>query len=139
MHVAMTMLLLLASLPAGEGPLVHPVWPPERGAPAPGWALDDEPLPPFGGQGWVDELPRVLGGSPVGRRPAEKASFAAVIVVATLVDSHGRVRDERVVTRPTPLDAEAVATVRCYRFAPARRNGRPVATWVSIPVHFSTY
>ncbi len=37
------------------------------------------------------------------------------------------------------LDAAAVRTVRQWRFVPARRNGRPVAAAVTVPVLFKLY
>ena len=37
------------------------------------------------------------------------------------------------------LDAAALRTVRHWRFVPARRNGRPVAAAVTVPVLFKLY
>lgn len=34
------------------------------------------------------------------------------------------------------LDASALTTVRRWRFVPATRAGKPVSSWVEVPVHF---
>jgi protein TonB len=115
---------------------VHPVWPPDRvtlGDAAPG----DEPLPSFGERVWVDVLPRVLYGPPphwpegIFQEPV-----SVTVIVQALVDTHGRVRATRVVKSAPPFDAPAEDAVRLFHFAPARRNGLPVAVWVAVPIHY---
>jgi TonB family protein len=121
---------------AADSVQVHPVWPPDHvtlGDASPG----DEPLPSFGERVWVDELPRLLYGPPP-RWPEGifQESMSATVIVQTLVDTHGRVRATRVVTSAPPFDATAEDAVRLFRFAPARRNGLPVAVWVAVPIRY---
>lgn len=35
------------------------------------------------------------------------------------------------------LDEAAIAAVRQWVFRPARSNGKPIATWVAVPVRFA--
>ena len=55
-----------------------------------------------------------------------------------LVDPSGRVVDVRVLESSGfgALDAEAVKTVRDWRFRPAQRGGLPVAGSITTAVHF---
>ncbi|MCA3368500.1 MAG: energy transducer TonB [Roseomonas sp.] len=61
-----------------------------------------------------------------------------VVRVELLVDPNGRVVDVRVLESSgfNTLDAEAVKTVRDWRFRPAQRAGVPVAGSITTAVHF---
>jgi len=61
-----------------------------------------------------------------------------VVRVELLVDPNGRVVDVRVLESSgfSALDAEAVKTVRDWRFRPAQRGGLPVAGSITTAVHF---
>jgi len=61
-----------------------------------------------------------------------------VVRVELLVDPNGRVVDVRVLESSgfSTLDAEAVKTVRDWRFRPAQRAGVPVAGSITTAVHF---
>ena len=61
-----------------------------------------------------------------------------VVRVELLVDPSGRVVDVRVLESSgfSALDAEAVKTVRDWRFRPAQRAGVPVAGSITTAVHF---
>ncbi len=61
-----------------------------------------------------------------------------VVRVELLVDPHGRVVDVRLLESSgfSALDAEAVKTVRDWRFRPAQRGGLPVAGSITTAVHF---
>lgn len=61
-----------------------------------------------------------------------------VVRVELLVDPSGRVVDVRVLESSgfSTLDAEAVKTVRDWRFRPAQRAGVPVAGSITTAVHF---
>jgi protein TonB len=61
-----------------------------------------------------------------------------VVRVELLVDPNGRVVDVRVLESSgfSTLDAEAVKTVRDWRFRPAQRGGLPVAGSITTAVHF---
>ena len=61
-----------------------------------------------------------------------------VVRVELLVDPNGRVVDVRLLESSgfSALDAEAVKTVRDWRFRPAQRGGLPVAGSITTAVHF---
>ncbi|MCA3308168.1 MAG: energy transducer TonB [Roseomonas sp.] len=61
-----------------------------------------------------------------------------VVRVELLVDPNGRVVDVRLLESSgfSALDAEAVKTVRDWRFRPAQRAGVPVAGSITTAVHF---
>jgi periplasmic protein TonB len=58
------------------------------------------------------------------------------VVVEFVIDVDGRVADPRVVRSVPLLDAAALEAVRQWRFVPATRRGRPVATRSRAPVSF---
>jgi TonB family protein len=69
--------------------------------------------------------------------PARKLHLKGVVGLNIVVDQAGRVSDVRIV-KPmgAGLDENAVNTVRTWRFAPATKDGRPVAVAVYIEVDF---
>lgn len=78
---------------------------------------------------------------------AFKQGLYGVVTVEFVIDTKGRVRDPKVVSSKKAPGAdqafatrelldEAVRTVREWRFEPARKNGRPVATVAQAPVSF---
>jgi periplasmic protein TonB len=58
------------------------------------------------------------------------------VVVEFVIDVDGRVADPRVVRSVPLLDAAALEAVRQWRFQPALKKGRPVATRSRAPVSF---
>jgi protein TonB len=58
------------------------------------------------------------------------------VVLEVLIDDRGKVARVRVVQSIPILDAAAVETVREWVFAPALKNGRPVASIALAPVSF---
>lgn len=60
------------------------------------------------------------------------------VIVRVQVLSDGRVGQAfiRDTSGSKPLDDAAVATVRGWRFQPARRNGQPVPAWVNVPIEY---
>ncbi len=58
------------------------------------------------------------------------------VKVGFVIDAGGHVVDARVVRSIPLLDAAALACVREWRFRPAFKNGRPVATRAMAPVRF---
>lgn len=69
--------------------------------------------------------------------PARKLHLKGVVGLQVVVDDAGRVSDLNIV-KPmgAGLDENAVNTVRTWRFAPATKDGRPVAVAVYIEVDF---
>lgn len=61
------------------------------------------------------------------------------VIVEILIDSTGAVVRARVIQSIPALDAAALQTVREWRFAPAIKNGRPVATIAQAPVTFRIF
>jgi protein TonB len=61
------------------------------------------------------------------------------VVVEVLIDESGRVAEVRVIRSVRLLDEAALDAVRQWRFVPAFRRGRPVASLVHAPVTFRIY
>ena len=62
-----------------------------------------------------------------------------VVEVEFLIDGHGDVVSARVIRSVPLLDAAAIATVRQWKFRPAMKGGRPVATIARAPVAFRIF
>lgn len=82
---------------------------------------------------------RILRG-PAPKYPvaARKAGWEGAVVVSILVDESGRAAavTVRESSRYAALDEAAVAAVKQWRFAPARRNGEPVVSTHTVRVRF---
>lgn len=122
-----------------------------EGTALPGLALG----PAGGGAGLGTTLPGTHAGAqtsdepdtparPVARpapsypRDAQRAGIEGAVVVRLHVDARGRV-DDVVVVRATPpevFDAVALRTARSYRFEPARKHGRAVASTIEQRIVF---
>ena len=61
------------------------------------------------------------------------------VLLEILIDSEGRVVRARVLSSNPALDAAALETVRGWRFAPALKRGRPVATLAQAPIAFRIF
>jgi TonB family protein len=72
--------------------------------------------------------------------PALKEKYRGVVVVSALVGEDGLTSDVRVI-RPLGmgLDKKAIEAVRHYQFMPAIKDGKPVATRISIDVNCNIY
>jgi TonB family protein len=69
---------------------------------------------------------------------ARKARIQGTVELLIIVEADGEVRVDNVrKSLGYGLDQRAIEAVRKWRFAPGRRDGRPVATWVSVLVNFS--
>ena len=68
---------------------------------------------------------------------ARNRGVDGTVHVSALVGVDGLVHDTRVVRSIPLLDSAAVMAVRQWRFVPAKSAGKPIATWVAIPVKFS--
>jgi protein TonB len=62
-----------------------------------------------------------------------------IVVLEILIDESGHVVHARVVRSIPLLDAAALSAVRRWRFVPALRRGRPVATLATAPISFRIY
>ena len=83
---------------------------------------------------------RPLAGNAEPKYPASmlRAGVGGTVVVLAEVDAQGNPIDVRVVERSgeRDLDRAAVNAVRQWRFEPAMRNGKAIATSVKVPVDF---
>lgn len=69
---------------------------------------------------------------------AKAASIKGKVIVQAFVDIKGRVT-ETVILKDIPnsgFGKAASAAIKRTRFNPAKRRGKPVAAWITIPVHF---
>jgi protein TonB len=113
---------------------------PPAGPPPPPPAGGPGDLPAFGEYVPVDELPvAVKTVGPVYPEDARKAGVQGTVMVQALLGVDGLVLDARVTHSIPMLDAAAVAAVRQWRFKPAMAGGKPVATWVAVPVKFTLH
>lgn len=83
---------------------------------------------------------RPMAGNAEPKYPAAmlRAGVGGTVVVLAEVDAQGTPIDVRVVERSgeRDLDRAAVNAVRQWRFEPAMRNGKAIATSVKVPVDF---
>jgi TonB family protein len=71
---------------------------------------------------------------------ARKAKYQGVVVLEIIVGADGRVRNPRVVrSLGMGLDEKAREKVLTWKFAPATKDGRPVAVEMNIEVSFNLY
>lgn len=109
----------------------------DGGAPA-GAAPADEALPTLLEWRPVDELPvAITNPRPLYPDIAREAGVDGTVRLRALVGRDGRVLDVHIDKSVPMLDQAAADAVRRWVFKPALSNGRPVAVWVAIPVHFS--
>jgi TonB family protein len=71
---------------------------------------------------------------------ARRHKYEGVCIVSIIVDAHGNPIHLRV-TRALGmgLDEKALEAVRNYRFKPAMKNGRPVASYVNVEINFHLF
>ncbi len=68
---------------------------------------------------------------------ALKNKVQGKVFLNVLIDVKGRVEEAEVSKTDDPIFNEAAITsVKRWTFKPALKNGKPVATWVTIPVQF---
>lgn len=88
----------------------------------------------------VDVRPKVLRQvAPLYPASAERAGTEDVVVVKVLVGPDGQVADVQILrgSQKNPaFDIAAMAAVRQWVFAPARKGGQPVASWYNVGVPF---
>ncbi len=87
-----------------------------------------------------DSPPRLLRRS-VPQYPQEAfvKKIEGTVLVEILIDSDGRVARSGIVQSVPGLDEAALACVRTWTFAPARKGGQAVATIAHIPIAFRIY
>ena len=100
-------------------------------AAVPDWRDSEQPPAPIGGYETLAkniEYPEM----------ASKAGIEGTVLVKTLIDENGQVLETVVVgdKPPTGMAEAACKGIQQTRFEPARQYGRPMATWITIPVVF---
>jgi TonB family protein len=88
----------------------------------------------------VDALPRILSKvKPLYPEQARRQRRTGIVTLRFLVDAEGHVRQPSVVeaTPPGLFEESALSAIGRWRFAPALRQGRPVPTWLVLPVRFT--
>lgn len=94
---------------------------------------------PRGSSAVVEARPDYLSNPPPDYpAQAQRQGWTGTVVLRVRVDADGHARDVRLVTSAGRriLDDAARKAVLGWRFAPARRNGAPVASWVDVPIRF---
>ena len=71
---------------------------------------------------------------------ARRNKFQGVCMISVIIDAHGNPWNPRVI-RPLGmgLDEKALEAVRKYRFKPAMKNGKPVASRIAVAVNFRLF
>ncbi|HET9316864.1 MAG TPA: TonB family protein [Vicinamibacteria bacterium] len=87
-----------------------------------------------------DQPPRLLHRvQPEYPQQAFTQKVEGTVTVEILIDAAGKVRRPRVIHSIPQLDEAVVAAVRQWVFAPAMKDGRPVATLALVPMKFQIY
>lgn len=87
-----------------------------------------------------DQPPRLLSQiKPQYPQEAFVKKIEGTVLVEILIDSTGAVVKARILQSIPALDAAALQTVKEWRFAPAMKHGRPVATIAQAPVTFRIF
>jgi TonB family protein len=71
---------------------------------------------------------------------ARRSKYQGVCMISIIVDARGYPQNPRV-TRSLGmgLDEKALEAVQRYRFKPAMKDGKPVASMISVEVNFRLY
>ena len=71
---------------------------------------------------------------------ARKAKYQGTVLLWLIVDPDGKPRDIKVSRAlGMGLDQKAIEAVRKWKFAPAEKDGRPVAVQINVEVNFKLY
>ena len=72
-------------------------------------------------------------------RDAFQTKVEGTVVASILIDASGRVARLHLTQSIPPLDRAAVRCLAAWRFSPAVKDGRPVATAASVPINFRIF
>jgi TonB family protein len=90
--------------------------------------------------GGVSAPRAVFAPDPEYSEEARKAKYQGTVVLWVVVGPDGRPHDVRIQrTLGMGLDEKAIAAVRTWKFAPALKDGQPVAVQINIEVSFRLY
>jgi TonB family protein len=131
---ALVVLLFLFGVAFAQGQTSPPAQP---GSTA---GADASSTPSVGGHqaGSIVTVPRVTySPDPKYPKQARKAHKEGVVVLSVVVGGDGRTRDIKVVRGLSPeLDEAAMDAVKEWKFAPAMKEGNPVAVQIKIEINF---
>jgi protein TonB len=86
---------------------------------------------------YIKELPEAVSRvRPEYPEELRRRGIEGTVMVQVLVATDGLVEDVRIVKSIPDLDPYAVAAAREWKFKPALAGGKPVATWVGVPIKF---
>lgn len=87
----------------------------------------------------VDEPPVIQSRPLTYPERAKQRSLEGRVVISALVGTDGRVKEMQILEANPPgvFDQTVRSAVPNWTFRPARYNGEPVETWVTIPIPFS--
>lgn len=85
----------------------------------------------------IERPERLFSPLPTYTAAARRARLEGRVLLEAVIDEHGVVTAARIVKGlGLGLDQSALATVSTWRFAPARRQGRPIAVIYNLMIHF---
>lgn len=68
---------------------------------------------------------------------ARAAGISGLVIIETVIDTTGVVRDARVLKSVPALDHAALDAVKQWQFTPTRLNNTPVPVIMTVTVNFS--
>lgn len=135
----MLALLLLMGWQATHPAVLTEATPPAMPAASPPLATKPQPAPAV-----IDMDAEPIVGNPMPRYPADvlDAGIEGDVIARLQIDSSGRVTDAVIVShqgqQDVRLDQAAVEALLQWRFHPALRDGKAIASVVQVPVEFRT-
>lgn len=130
---------LTARISPGEAPPISNTWETPQdemmGGLAAGSATPAPPVQPAVG-GEVQQARLIRSFPPAYPELARTTRVSGDVVVDALIDVTGKVTSVKVVSGPVLLQQAAIETVRQWKYEPARLDGKPSATHLSVTVRF---
>ncbi|HPW55433.1 MAG: TonB family protein [Thermoanaerobaculaceae bacterium] len=100
--------------------------------------IDGEPIVMIGGS--VQPPVPIIQSPPVYPVEARTARVSGVVILKTIIDTAGVVRDVEILRGlPMGISEAAVETVKQWRYEPATLDGRPVPVYLNVTVRFALH
>ena len=107
-------------------------------APPPGWGLGYDGDGPYRVGGNVSPPVKIHSPQPHYTEEARMARVQGIVILQTIVDEQGDVRQIKVLKDlPLGLTESAIETVKTWKFEPAKRGGVPVPVFFHLQIRFS--
>ena len=110
---------------------------PQIAPPAPRTFGTDPTQAPVRVGGEIREPRKIRDVKPVYPAVAQQARVSGIVILETVIDRDGNVRDATVLRSVPLLDEAAVDAVRQWQFTPTLMNGMPVEVVMTVTVNFS--